>query len=222
MTQIPHLTEYERQSAADGTLGSERFRGVSEHMSRCATCAADVACLKTLMARVQETPEPHGSLDDLWPAIQSRIEQSKVVRLEGAHGGAPIAARRRWPWIAAAATAVAAAILITTFAHRPGERALAADDSARKIDASFASVADSSLANEREANVLLNELEMQRAMLRPNTSAALDDDLFLIDRSIAELKAALARDPSNLALQRLLAASYRQKIELLKRASNAG
>ena len=63
---------------------------------------------------------------------------------------------------------------------------------------------------------------MQRAMLRPNASAALDSDLAVIDHSIEELKAAIARDPKNLALQRLLAASYREKVQLLRRASNAG
>jgi hypothetical protein len=63
---------------------------------------------------------------------------------------------------------------------------------------------------------------MQRAMMPPTARASLDSDLVVIDRSIAELKDAVARDPRNLSLQRLLAASYRQKVELLERANNAG
>ena len=52
--------------------------------------------------------------------------------------------------------------------------------------------------------------------------ASFDGDVAIIDKDIAEQKAALARDPHNLALQRLLAASYKQKVELLERANNAG
>jgi len=40
-----------------------------------------------------------------------------------------------------------------------------------------------------------------------------------VDVAIAELKDAIARDPNNPALRQLLATSYRQKVELLKRAS---
>jgi hypothetical protein len=75
---------------------------------------------------------------------------------------------------------------------------------------------------ENESRRLLNELEMQRAMMPPTARASLDSDLVVIDRSIAELKDAVARDPRNVSLQRLLAASYRQKVELLERANNAG
>jgi len=50
---------------------------------------------------------------------------------------------------------------------------------------------------------------------------ALDRDLKVVDVAIAELKDAVARDPANPALRQLLAASYRQKVDLLKRASNA-
>src|SRR5205823_196499 len=63
--------------------------------------------------------------------------------------------------------------------------------------------------------------ELQRALLRPETRASLDRDLRTVDVAIAELKDAVARDPNNPALRRLLASSYRQKIDLLKRVGNA-
>ena len=58
-------------------------------------------------------------------------------------------------------------------------------------------------------------------MLRPDTRAALDRDLRAVDVAIAELKAAIARDPNNPALRQLLASSYKQKVDLLKRVGNA-
>ena len=82
-------------------------------------------------------------------------------------------------------------------------------------------VADSATAYEAEAQILLDRLEIQRATMRPEARAAIDRNLHTVDVAIAELKDAIARDPNNPALRQLLATSYRQKVELLKRA-NAG
>ena len=41
-------------------------------------------------------------------------------------------------------------------------------------------------------------------------------------KAIAELKDAIAHDPNNPSLRRLLALSYRQKVDVLKRVGNAG
>ena len=78
-------------------------------------------------------------------------------------------------------------------------------------------VVDSTREYEREATILLNELELRRAMIRPQLRSSLDHDLRAIDDAILELKEAIARDPNNPALRRLLASSYKQKVDLLKR-----
>ena len=219
MTQAPHLEEDDRQGAADGTLDAARMREVYAHLAACEECAADVQRLRTVMMRAREAPVAVDTREDLWPAIRSRIDRSKVVPLGATRDPGARVARRR-PWLAIASTAIAAALLIVALAEmqrwRPGAAAAPA------VDAAFASAADSSRMYENEARRLLNELEMQRAMMPPTARASLDSDLVVIDRSIAELKDAVARDPRNVSLQRLLAASYRQKVELLERANNAG
>ncbi|HEY4130456.1 MAG TPA: hypothetical protein VGM50_07550 [Gemmatimonadaceae bacterium] len=86
----------------------------------------------------------------------------------------------------------------------------------------LSAVADSERLYQQEAQMLLNRLELERSMLRPETVKSVDRDLRVIDKAIAELKDAIARDPNNPALHQLLASSYRQKAELLKRVSNAG
>src|SRR5262249_51399392 len=86
---------------------------------------------------------------------------------------------------------------------------------------SMAVVAESTQAYQDEAKALLNRLELQRAMLRPETAASIDKSLRVIDGAIAELEDAVARDPNNPELRRMLASSYRQKIDLLKRIENA-
>ena len=221
MKRTVHLTEDELQGAADGSLGGEQMREAYGHLAECEGCAADVARLKAVMTRVREAPPPSPSLDDLWPSIRARIDQSKVVRLDRvAQPGANAGSRR--PWLAIGSTALAAALLIAALTQMQGWRPRTASESPPSPDLAFTSAADSTRLYEGEARRLLNALEMQRAMMGPSASASLDGDLAIIDKSIAEQKDALARDPHNVGLQRLLAASFREKVELLKRANNAG
>lgn len=199
----PLTDEEERQSAADGA----RLRELMTHTS---------------------TPPP-GVLDELWPGIKSRIEQTKLVAMESPRESpaepAPGRARsgaRRAIWIA---SGIAATILVVALIQG-GRRAKGATHDGAGVrspsSATVTPVADSAQAYEQEANFLLNEMEMRRAMLPPRTAATVDHDLRVIDQAIAELKDAIARDPNNPALHRLLASSYKQKVELLKRVATAG
>jgi len=120
---------------------------------------------------------------------------------------------------------VAAAVLIgiAVMRGRPTGASDAVGPGATPIagEPSLIAVVDSAHASEQEARILLDKLELRRAMLRPETAEALARDLHVVDVAIAELKEAVARDPNNPALRRLLATSYRQKVDLLKRVSDA-
>ncbi len=216
-----HLTEEQLQGAADGSLDAEQMRLAYGHLATCASCANEVARLRSVMTRAREATPGAPSLDDLWPAIRSRIEESKVVR-PGAFTGKTAGRRERTPWLAAGSVALAAALLIAAMLEMQGWRTHAVGATQPSPDVAFASAADSTRLYEDESRRLLNDLVMQRAMLGPSAAASLDGDLAIIDRSIAEQKEALVRDPHNVALQRLLAAAYREKVELLRRANNAG
>ena len=221
MTQTVHLSEHHLQGAADGSLDAEQMQMAYGHLAACESCAADVARLRTVMTRAREANPGAPSLDDLWPAIRSRIEESKVVRPD-AFAGPAAGARSRQPLLAMGSVALAATLLVAALAQMQGWRPRSGDSSQPSADVAFASAADSTRVYEDESRRLLNDLEMQRAMMGPSASASLNGDLAIIDRSIAEQKEALVRDPHNVALQRLLAASYREKVELLRRANNAG
>jgi hypothetical protein len=216
-----HLTEAERHQLADGTLGSDNLTRVHEHLRICDACAADVGRLISFLTLVHSGRTSTPMSEDLWPTIRTRIERTKVVSMPASSPTAP-AIRRGWTlWVvgAAAVLLIAAAIAVR---HRGvdssgDETRLAAGDS----DVAIIAVMDSTRAYEQEAQSLLNKLELQRAMLRPDTRAALDRDLHVVDAAIAELKDAIARDPNNPALRQLLASSYRQKVNLLKRVDNA-
>ena len=61
-------------------------------------------------------------------------------------------------------------------------------------------------------------LEAQRPALAPETIATVEAALRVVDSAIAEGRAALARDPGNAMLAELLAVTYRQKVDVLRRA----
>jgi hypothetical protein len=226
MTQVEtHLTEDERQAFADDTLSVEQRASAEAHLAACPSCADDVARLTTLMKRIHETPAPQSTapLDELWPSIRARIEQGKLVSLPADAPAVRGSSRRMWWFSSIGGVAAAVLIGMAVMRGRPTD----ADDSvgpgatAITGEPSLVAVVDSAHAYEQEARILLDKLELRRAMLRPETAEALARDLHVVDVAIAELKEAVARDPNNPALRRLLATSYRQKVDLLKRVSNA-
>jgi len=222
-----HLTEDERHAFADGTLPPEQSSSAELHLAACQSCRDDVTRITTFMKRVHEEPAPEVQLDELWPSIRMRIEQSKVVALgEGGRGtgdgGRTARSGRRAGWIAAIGVVAAAAIIaVVVLRDRTGAGGDSTIASAGDTAATLVAVVDSTHAFEEEARILLDRLELKRAMLRPEAAQALDRDLHVVDVAIAELKDAVARDPNNPALRRLLASSYRQKVDLLKRVANA-
>lgn len=224
MTNVgTHLTESERQLLAEAAPPGAIDDAPSAHLSQCAACADDVARLRTVMSRARELARGAPLPDDLWPSIKSRIEARKIVTI-----GADVApiqrVRRAAPSMTALvglATLTAAAVVLGVLDNRaPGAAAGEATGGPPSVPTTM--IADSTRVWAEESKQLLDRLQLQRALLRPDAAQALDADLRTIDAAIAELEDAIARDPANPALRQLLASSYRQKVELLKRAGNAG
>lgn len=213
-----HLIEEERHGLADGSLPPDRRADAESHVAECARCAGDVARLQALMTRLAQLPDTRAELDALWPAIRSRIERGKVVSLGGEATARRWGARARLAVISAGvAAAVVLAFTLGRQSHSPVDDVVTPGIGTTPI----VNVADSSRDYQQEVESLLEELELRRATMRPATAATVDRDLRIIDGAIDELTDALARDPNNPALRQLLAASYRQKRDLLKQADNA-
>jgi len=60
-----------------------------------------------------------------------------------------------------------------------------------------------------------------RGRLDTATVRVIEDNLAIIDRAIAEARAAIERDPANAFLKNAMAANMRRKLDLLHRASDA-
>jgi anti-sigma factor RsiW len=224
-----HLTEEERQTAADGTLPPERVQALDLHLRGCDACAADVARIGALMRRTREAPPRADDLGELWPSIRARIEERKLIPIAANGRGIAYSARRHRAamWVGALSTFAAAVVITVAVARERASSAAATsatagDEQKGSTPLPLIAASDSAHAYEEEARELLARLEVQRAVMRPEAARLLRRDLRTIDAAIAELEAAIATDPNNPALRQLLASSYRQKVELLKRAGNAG
>jgi hypothetical protein len=68
-------------------------------------------------------------------------------------------------------------------------------------------------------NDLSAALESQKESLSPETIRTLRESIKIIDAAILEARSALAADPANKTLMEMLANSYEQKVDLLKRTT---
>ena len=213
---MTHLTEEERQRAADSTLEARR-PDVAAHLAACSECAGDVARLRALLARARAAPDAPDDIADQWPAIRERIERGKIVPLPGSAGST----RRRADWRAIGLAIAAAAAMVTIFVvsrpHANSPSGIAASPDGVVITAA----SDSTTAYREQIADLMSDLELRRGLLRTETSAAIDRELKECDVAIAELDSALKADPTNPALRQMLAASYRRKLGVLKQVGNA-
>ena len=156
---ITHLTEEERQGAADDTLAPDKSAAVSAHLASCGPCAADVAGVRALLGRVHAAPATATASDESWRAIRERIERDKIVELPGASpasqpSGRGRVFRRSW-WLV---PAVAAAVIVIALVTR--RSTTGAGTSATPLDSApfVRNAADSSTQYQAEMADLLSEL----------------------------------------------------------------
>ncbi len=165
-------------------------------------------------ARARRFPPPvRDPARDLWPGIARRVE-----------------GERSWSWtgwrpaaLAAAATVVVGLVAVLWSGSAPARvRTVEIPAPSPETRLVAAPVSDPVLAAaERDydaaTNALLEALQQRRARLQPEAFAAVQANLEVIDRALAEVRQALAKDPTNPELGRMLVSTHQKKVDVLSR-----
>lgn len=190
----------------------------------------DEGKLRDLMNQVAALPRSIEPPPDAWKNIRSAIEAEK----RGARSGTssrPAFWQRPIFLAAAALILVAGSSAVTAIALLRPSRASgsATAVTTNKTGAQYAvngsgpaSLAQFTVVESdylRAVNDLSATLESERGSLSPETVAKLRESIKIIDAAILEARNALAADPSNTTLIKILANSYEQKVDLLKRTT---
>jgi hypothetical protein len=199
----------------DGTLATEAAAEVEAHLASCPRCQEQERRMRQLLAHAASLPRSVTPPRDLWPGIARRLEQ-----------------KRRWSWaaelppwaLAAAATVVVALAAVLWTGRSPSAVKMVVIPAATP-EARLAALPETSdpviAAAEREyedaANALLEALQKRQSEISPQTLVAVRANLEVIDRALAELREALVKDPSNPELNRMLVATHRKKVDVLRR-----
>jgi predicted anti-sigma-YlaC factor YlaD len=198
----------------DGALSAAESAAAGAHLRSCALCREREGRLRQLLAHATALPRSVSPPRDLWPGIARRLERE----------------RRPWlgsvsPWaLAAAATVVVGVAAALWTGGEPSRvRTVAMPPAgAEAVRVAGTAVADPVLAAaeqdfEAAATALLEALRRRSHDLEPETLAAVEGNIEVIDRALAEVRQALSENPASPELGRMLVATHRKKVDVLRR-----
>ncbi len=170
------------------------------------------------VTRIDELTQSVPPERDLWPAIVAAIESDKAAAI----GAAP-AHRRVWlpaVGMAAAIALVAVGVVIGMRLQPPLQTT--AGTRAPSTDANMirAELRDQKYRAQRDA--LMVEVRNRLQAMAPAERAKVEASLDTLKRSIADIEAALGRDPANALLQELLVNSCQEEMRALTAVRDTG
>ena len=204
----------------DGTLSDTQRARYEAHAAGCDECRSLVRDLAKIRDEAAALPTLSPSRD-LWQGIEARIETPVVPMPRSARGTVG-----RWTTRQAAAAAVVLMAvtaggtwLAMTRTATVGTPVAGLDNAMGRTN--LVSVADQKgiATYEDEIAKLRDVLVTRHGELDSATIAVMEKNLRLIDKAIAESKAALAADPANAFLAGRLNNVYGTKLDLLRAAA---
>ncbi len=210
-----HPTEERLNDHVDGLLSAPAAAAVEAHLAACAACRAEVEGLRALLAGAAALPRAVAPPAELWEALRA------ATTARPARAAWTVRTTRR-ELAAAAALLVALSSGITAALVRdrgaPAPTGVAASDrGAARPRAEWVEFTRAEAEYVGTADDLEALLAGNRAALAPETVRTVEESLRVIDAAIRDARAALARDPANAELSNVLAATYRDKIDVLER-----
>jgi hypothetical protein len=189
---------------ARGELDSAAAAAFEAHLAACSDCETALLALAAAPPGIGGLSRSIEPATDLWPAIQERVAPRR--------GSSTRIAAPRWALAAAAVLLVALSSGVTAVFLTSGPARVVATGSISALEAEYSAVSED----------LTGALEQARSRLSPETMATIERNLRIIDAALDETRQALARDPGNDALGQMVVAVWRQKVDLLRRATALG
>jgi len=200
----------------DGALAGAKARELESHLAGCAPCRDRERQLRQLLAHAAALPRSMAPPRDLWPGIAERIER-------GSAWSAFLASWQPVALAAAAAVVIGLAAFLWNGSGPAAVRTLAMPSASPQLRAvTNTGIADPVLAAaardyEQAAGALLEALQRRRAVLPAEDLARVEANLEVIDRALEEVRQALVKDPASPELNRMLVATHRKKVDVLRR-----
>jgi len=172
--------------------------------------------IRSLDQLAQSVPPPR----DLWPAIAAEIAKEPKGTVKRRDGVNPVT-RTQWVALAAVIAALAVGVWVgrnvMPIAGRPSQ---IADLNGTQDVITAAYIKDPRYMRDRAE--LVRSLDEKMKSLPPETQRKVTASLETIHKSIADIQAALGKDPGNALLQELLVNSYQDEMRVLTAVHEAG
>jgi tetratricopeptide (TPR) repeat protein len=243
---IKHIDDARLNDYLEGLLPQDAARPVDEHLAACEECSVRLERLTLLLSELAELPDEAAPARDLWSGVRASIDagsgrdEDVLQHAAPDRGGVPTRSRGGWMRtrrFSFSASQLAAASVVWTllsggavwmaFSARPDQTIVAAAgptavDGVPTTSSKILPVVDAATAEYEQAIASLESvLERGRDQLAPQTLRVIEASLATIDQAIREARQALADDPNNAAVSRLLIKHEQSKLRVLRQASSA-
>jgi anti-sigma factor RsiW len=208
----------------DGELSPAARASLEAHLAGCGSCRAVLQDLRaiTVAAPAYQGSDPER---DLWPGIRQAIDAGREIKLEQRRP-TPVSRMFSLQQLIAASVAFAmitgGVVYLTVGRQPPVPAPVVIEEPPVVRGPSGMSVsARAGAAFDQAVGELEQVLAQGKNRLDPRTLQIIEENLRLIDRAIAEARAAIAADPANGYLSGQVAANMHRKLEILRRAATA-
>jgi len=188
-----------------GTLEPAEQAAMQSHLDSCADCTADLEAARFLAPRTAALPREAPADPALWAGIEERLEPRRGLQ------------QRMRPILA-----LAAALLLAVAAGW-WLRGLTTQDSRLLTDSQVVRYErqpyETEVASLRAAMNDLEKALLDEGRLPVSITDSFRRDLQILEAAITEASAAFTADPGNEVLRDLYRASFRRRLEALRRAA---
>lgn len=204
----------------DGWLPAGEGQEVEQHLHGCVGCRGEERRLRWLLAEATALPREIQPQRDLWPGIADRIglRRERVAAFP----------RRGWLGSRGAGLAAAAAVLVavsstfTAIVGRNGAMPAAPAASPWRLEPAALGrepgpVLEAEAGYARATATLMAALDERPDSLAPETRAVVEENLRIIDDALRQVREALRKDPGSRELTRMLTATHKKKVDVLRR-----